>query len=489
MTNRVRVRLGPSPTGDVHIGSIWIAHFNWIFARQQKGDFILRLEDTDQKRLVPGSIEKIYEALDWYGLTPSEGPRQGGEHGPYVQSERLPLYRQYAEQLLEQGSAYYCFCSAERLEQLRSDQQAAKLPPRYDKKCASGSLTEAQERIARGEKPVIRINMPATGQVSFTDLIRGQVTFAYDQIDDSVILKSDGFPTYHLAVVVDDHLMEISHVFRAEEWLPSTPKHLFLYERLGWVPPQFAHFPQILGADKKKLSKRQGATSALAFRDQGYLPEAMRNFLALMGWHPKGDKEILTAEDIIQQFRLEEVNPSGAIFDQTKLDWMNGAYIRQMPLPELRHRLEPWWHLPADEGQDKGWQHQVIQIVRDRMKTLADIDELTSFFFASKWNEAVKDFDPALLIPKKGTQADVQLALTWSNEALRNFSGAWEAPMLKEAIISAIAQENYTNAQILWPLRVTLSLRGASPDVFDLLATLGREESERRIQHLLEKNH
>ncbi len=484
MSSSVRVRLAPSPTGDVHIGTIWLAQFNWLFAKQQGGKFIVRIEDTDQKRLVAGSVAKIYDALSWYGLTPDEGPEQGGPYAPYVQSARLKLYQQHAKQLVEQGSAYYCFCTAARLDEVRAAQQAAKQPPRYDKHCATIPLAEAAPRVAAGESYVIRLNVPTTGTVTFTDLIRGDVTFRYDQIDDSVLLKSDGWPTYHLAVVIDDHLMEVSHVIRGEEWLPSTPKHLLLYERFGWTPPQFAHLPLILGTDKKKLSKRHGATSALSFRELGYLPETMQNFLALMGWHPKGDVETLTRNEVLQQFTLADINSSGAVFDQTKLDWLNGWYIRQLPVEELVSRLKPWWNFPAELNVDDVWLRQVVQIIRDRLTTLRQINELSLFFWPSVWDAELTDFDRSLLIPKKGTTEATAHHLAMTAKWISEYTGEWNAVALKESIMAAIITAGKKNGEILWPLRVALSLRSGSPDVFDLLAVLGKEESLRRLRAL-----
>lgn len=477
----VRVRFAPSPTGDPHIGSIWTAQFNWLFARQHGGKFILRIEDTDQKRLVPGSAQKIYEALNWYGLDPDEGPQQGGEYGPYVQSQRLDTYKKYAQQLVEQGLAYYCFCSTVRLEKLRQEQTAAKQPPRYDKLCAAIAPAEAISRVTAGQTAVIRLNVPTVGTIELIDIIRGRVSFRFDQLDDSVLLKSDGWPTYHLANVVDDHLMAISHVIRAEEWLPSAPKHLLLYQGFGWSPPQFAHLPLLLGSDKSKLSKRHGATAALMFRDEGYLPEALQNFLALMGWHPKGDKEVLTRQEIIEQFRLDQVNPSGAIFDRTKLDWLNGYYLRQMPIDDLLDQLKYFWHIPTGEKPNHDWRRQAIRLVQDRLKKMSEIDEASNFLFPSVWNMEVASFAVGLLIPRKSTMEVVKQDLTWAGTWLAQ-DHQWSADSLKEKTMAAIAQSGKKNGSVLWPVRVALSLRAASPDVFDLLAILGQAESLRRIR-------
>lgn len=480
----VRVRFAPSPTGDPHIGSMWVALFDYIFARQHGGAFVLRLEDTDQNRLVPEAVQNIYDALAWYGLTPDEGPEQDGPFGPYVQSQRRELHQQHARQLVGQGSAYYCFCQPERLAQLRAAQLAAKQPPRYDKHCAALSSDEVTRRLAAGQSAVIRMNLPTAGAVDHDDIIRGRITFQYDQLDDSVLLKSDGFPTYHLAAVVDDHLMHISHVIRAEEWLPSVPKHLFLHRAFGWEPPLYAHLPQLLGADRKKLSKRHGATSALSFRDQGYLPEAMRNFLVLMGWHPKGDDEILSDQEILKQFRLEGVNPSGAVFDQTKLGWMNGAYIRALAPDELARRLKSFWHIPTTALASDDWKRRAIGLVRERMKKLSEVDQLINFVFPSVWDGELGTFDRALLIPKQGSADRARAALAWSADWLTGYAGTWQASALKTAMLAAIAATGKRNVEVLWPVRVALTLRRASPDVFDLLELLGHDESVRRIKTL-----
>lgn len=462
---------------------MWTSLFNWLFARSKGGTFVLRIEDTDQKRLVPGSREAIIEALDWYGLTPDEGPVQGGQYGPYEQSQRLERYKSAAEQLVASGHAYYCFCSPERLEQLRASQTAAKQPPRYDKHCATLGADEVKQRIGAGEAHTIRLNMPSQGTVEHQDLIRGKVTFQYNQIDDSVLLKSDGFPTYHLANVVDDHDMAISHVIRAEEWLPSVPKHLYLYQSFGWAAPQFAHLPLLLGNDRSKLSKRHGATSALAFRDEGYLPEAMVNFMALMGWHPKGEEEVLSRDELVKQFDLSGINPAGAVFDRTKLDWLNGVYIRALPIEELLHRLKDFWHQP--EPVTKEFELGALRLVHDRLVTLRQIDELINFVFASQWDIERKTFTETLLIPKKGTpeatQENLQRMAAWVDA----YAGPWEAPVLKDVIIEFIASNGWKNIDVLWPLRVAISLRSASPDVFDMMALIGKQETLRRIQSFL----
>lgn len=488
----VRVRIAPSPTGEVHIGTIWLAQFDWLLARQHGGTFVLRLEDTDQKRFVAGSADRVNEALAWYGFPPDESPERGGPYAPYVQSQRLDLYKKYALELVEKKLAYSCFCSTERLAKMRQEQTDRKLPPRYDKHCATLTEEEVERRLSAGEPRVIRLNVPAYGTVTHHDIVRGPVQFSLATIDDSVLLKSDGFPTYHLAVVVDDHLMKISHVIRGEEWLPSTPKHLLIYQGLGWQPPLFAHLPLILGPDKRKLSKREGAVSALAFREAGYLPEAMRNFLLLMGWHPKGESEILTLEEMIAQFRLEDINPSGAIFDRTKLDWLNGYYIRQLSLAELRDRIDLWWHRPAADAVSDAWQTMALQLVQDRLHRLGDIDDVINFAFPSVWNAEATTFDRQTLVPKKGTAESARRGLQWALawlESRVDLAGEerlseWQqvSSNVRAAMIAAISSAGMKNVDVLWPVRAALSLRAASPDVFDLLTLVGRDEAMRRMR-------
>lgn len=482
MADTVRVRIAPSPTGEVHIGTIWIAQFCWVFARQHHGSFVLRIEDTDRERLVPGSVDRIYEALEWYGLTPDEGPKQGGPHGPYVQSERLPLYREHAQKLVDQGSAYYCFCTTERLTELRARQTSAKQAPRYDKRCLALSADEVSRRISEGEAHVIRLNVPVQGNIEHHDLVRGSVTFALRQIDDSVLMKSDGFPTYHLAVVIDDHLMRISHVIRAEEWLPSVPKHLLLYKAFGWELPKFAHMPMILGTDRKKLSKRHGAASALSFRDEGYVPEAMKNFLMLMGWRPKGDEEIFTMETAVMQFRLEDVSPSAAIFDRTKLDWMNGMYLRKIPIRQLVSKLNDFWHHPETVHHGEKWKERAVLMVRDRLRTFGSINDLIDFAYPVVWDTMRGSFDRSMLVPKKGSATSVTDSLAWVSTWISGQTGEWTATHLKESMLAGITEGERKNLEVLWPLRVALTLKPASPDVFDVMELIGKDETLRRIK-------
>ncbi|HHE54163.1 MAG TPA: glutamate--tRNA ligase, partial [Caldithrix abyssi] len=325
----VRVRFAPSPTGYVHVGSLRTALYNYLFARHNKGQFVLRIEDTDRNRYVPGAVENLLETLQWAGLDYDEGPEKGGPYGPYFQSERMEIYSQHVQILLEKDAAYPCFCSEERLSAMREEQAQKNLPIMYDGHCRNIPKEQALERM-KNETHVIRLKVPRNGTTIVEDLIRGTVSFENNVIDDQILLKSDGYPTYHLANVVDDHLMKISHVIRGEEWLPSTPKHILLYQAFGWELPQFAHLPLLLNPDRTKLSKRQGDVAVEDYRAKGFLPQALVNFVALLGWNKGDDQEIFSLEELIEYFSLERVNKAGAVFDLKKLEWMNGHYIRNI---------------------------------------------------------------------------------------------------------------------------------------------------------------
>ena len=328
MDKPVRVRYAPSPTGFPHVGNIRTALFNWLWARHTGGKFIVRIEDTDVARTVPGSVESILDSLRWLGIDWDEGPEVGGDHGPYFQSQRLPVYQEIAERLVKEDKAYYCYCSSERLTAMREEQQKQKLPPGYDRHCRCLAGEGPLQLTAQGIKPVVRFKTPLDGQTRFQDLLRGEVVFENSTIDDFVMLKSDGYPTYQMANVIDDHLMEISHVLRGDEWLSSTPRHILLYNALGYQLPVFAHMPLILGPDRSKLSKRHGAATLTEYREQGYLPETMLNFLALLGWSLDEKTELFTRQQLIDNFSLERISRTAAIFNKEKMDWMNGVYLR-----------------------------------------------------------------------------------------------------------------------------------------------------------------
>ena len=371
-----RVRFAPSPTGVPHIGNIRTALFDWLLARQSGGQFIVRIEDTDQKRFNPQSLDKILEILKFLGLNWDEGPQVHGPHGPYFQSQRLDLYRKIAEELVNKGAAYYCFCSPQRLEKIRKAQQAKGQVPRYDRHCLSLSQKEIEEKKRAG-KYVIRLKMPDNKIFTWHDLIQGDISINSKEVDDQVLLKSDGYPTYHLAVVVDDHDMRITHILRGVEWISSTPKHLAIYEALGWQVPQIAHLPLILGPDKSKLSKRHGAKSILDYRDQGYLKEALINFMVYLGWSYKDNAQLLSLEDLVKVFNVKNIQKQNCIFDVQKLDWFNGQYIRMKSDKELMELLKPF----APKNADKETLLKIIPLIKERIVKLSDFNEIAGFFF------------------------------------------------------------------------------------------------------------
>lgn len=476
-TKEVRVRVAPSPTGFMHVGTLRMALYNFVFARKHGGRFVLRIEDTDRARLVEGALENIVETLHAFSLDPDEGPRwqdskivEQGEHGPYTQSKRLPIYKQYADQLVAQNAAYYCFCTPERLEELRQSQEAQKQAPKYDKHCLNLPAAEVQQRVASGERHVIRLNVPADQMIKFIDQVRGEVAISTNDVDDQVLIKSDGFPTYHLAVVVDDYLMKITHIIRGEEWLPSTPKHILLYNAFGWDLPQFVHLPLLLSKSKKKLSKRDGDVSVKDFLAQGYLPQALLNFVALLGWNPKTEQEIFTLAELIEQFDVSKTNKSGAIFDLEKLDWLNGHYIRQLSAPELYDHVLP--HLNAAGLNPENYPRQFIEAVlkleQDRLKKLSEIGERVGYFF----NEPQYDAD--LLVWKKSNREATQQNLQAIYSKLQEIDGSnYEQTFLETEIKNFLSQNNIGTGDALWPLRVALSGLPASPSPFEIMGAFG----------------
>ncbi|MFA4818443.1 MAG: glutamate--tRNA ligase [Patescibacteria group bacterium] len=473
----VRVRFAPSPTGELHIGGARTALYNFLFARQHQGQFVIRIEDTDQTRLVEGSLERILNGLKWLGLSWDEGPDVGGKYGPYVQSDRTKLYKAYASELIAKGAAYYCFCSAERLTELRTQQQSNSLPTRYDGKCANLSHRAITAKINRAEVNVVRLRIPA-GHTEFNDIVRGPMTIANKTVDEQVLLKSDGYPTYHLANVVDDHLMQISHIIRGEEWLPSTVKHIIIYQALGWDIPKFAHLSNVLNANRAKLSKRKdGASVWLAtYIEQGYLPAALVNFLALLGWHPVDNQEIFSTADLIKTFNLERVQKAGAIFDITKLNWFNSAYIKNLPVLELNNLLKPFY---LKLGQQYGCGRQdtinLTQILQPRLVILGDVNNSAVWFFKA-------DAAPSsgLLIPPDGSAGKTLIAIQTmlnSTAAL----GEWSLSNIQKRLEQIKQANQFTNQEFLWPVRVALSGEKQSPDVPSLLFALGQEEATRRL--------
>jgi len=478
MPSEVRVRVAPSPTGDPHVGTGYIALFNYAFARQQGGKFVLRIEDTDRARSTPESERAIFAALRWIGLDYDEGPDVGGPFGPYRQSERSEIYRQYAQILLDRGAAYRCFCTPERLDALRTQQREAKLSLlKYDRLCLSLSDAEVQRRVAAGEPHVVRLRIP-DGQTPYNDRLRGTIAFQNETIDDQVLLKSDGFPTYHLANVVDDHLMGITHVCRAEEWITSTPKHVLLYQAFGWDMPEFIHMPLLRNADRSKISKRKNPTSLDWYRAQGYLPEALLNFLALMGFSIPDERQIFSVAEMIETFSWDRVKTSGPVFDLTKLDWLNGEYIRKLSLDALADRLAAFH--PQAAAADRAYVRALAPLVQERLKKLSDLDTVGGFFFA----EAL-DYDPALLIAKKSMREE---ALGVLDAALGAFGGAtdWAVQPLEEAGKALCDRHGWNVAIAFMTLRVAITGRTASPPLFESMAVLGRVRSLARLRNAAE---
>lgn len=472
MASTVRVRIAPSPTGDPHVGTAYIALFNRCFARQQGGKFVLRIEDTDRARSTPESERAIFASLRWLGLDYDEGPDVGGPFGPYRQSERSAIYREHADLLLARGAAYRCFCTAERLEALRREQRAAKLDPRYDRHCLSLPEAEAERRAAAGEPHVVRLRVPE-GQTSYHDRLRGAITFQNSTIDDQVLLKSDGFPTYHLANVVDDHLMQITHVCRAEEWITSTPKHVLLYQAFGWEMPEFIHMPLLRNADRSKISKRKNPTSLDWYRAEGYLPEALLNFLALMGFSMPDEREVFTLAEMTEAFSWDRVKTGGPVFDLTKLDWLNGVYIRSLPEPELARRLAEANARAA--SAPPGYLAAIVPLVRERLKKLGDFDEWASFFFTDPL-----EYGPDLLVPKKATRQEAHAMLAASAQALAQVA-EWTPASLEDAGKALCAARQWKPANVFMALRVAITGRTASPPLFESMAVVGRDRSLARI--------
>jgi glutamyl-tRNA synthetase len=471
----VRVRYAPSPTGAPHIGNLRTALFDWLWARHTGGVFILRVEDTDQTREVENGLELIMESLRFLGLNWDEGPDVGGPYGPYRQSERLPIYHEHARRLLASGHAYYCYCSEARLEQMRKEQQARGETTRYDHRCRFLSPEERAAHERAGIPKVVRLAVPLDGKTAFRDFIHGDISIENKSVDDQVLLKSDGFPTYHLAVVVDDHLMRITHILRADEWIPSIPKHVLLYNAFGWEIPAMGHVPIVLGPDKKRLAKRHGATSVLEFRDEGYLPEAMINFLARLGWSYDDKTELFTREQLIEYFTLETIGHTPGIFDHAKLEWMNGEYIRRLSADDLANRLLPFL-TRAGLRTNLATVHQIAPLVRERIKKLGEIVALADFLF-----EADLEYNPKLLIGPKMNAVLARAALRAAQGTLEKYS-TFDAEEKIEAELRAAAEQlGLKNAQFFGTLRVAVTGKTVSPPLMGSLRILGREKTLRRI--------
>ncbi len=477
MSNKpVRVRFAPSPTGFLHVGGARTALFNWLFARHHDGVFILRIEDTDRTRYQPEALEDIMEGLRWLGLGWDEGPEVGGDYAPYFQSQRLDIYQEYARKHVESGHAYYCYCSPERLALMREEQRRRGDPNvGYDRHCRYLTARERAEYDALGIVPVVRLKVPLEGQTSFHDVLHGDTTVDNARLDDLVLLKSDGYPTYHLANVVDDHLMEISHIMRADEWLPSVPRHVLLYQAFGWEIPVYAHLPIILApTGKGKLSKRHGGVAVHEFRREGYLPEAMVNFLALVGWAYDDKTEFFTRQGLIEKFSLEGVSKSPAAFSYDKLEWMNGTYIRQLELDDLAERLMPFL-TGADLPADLATVRRIVPLVQERLKKLAEVVEWTDFFFTAEL-----DYDPQLLIGKKMTPAESLAALRKARETLTALPDFGEET-LERALRALVEELSLKARQLFGIIRVAATGKKVAPPRFGTLSVLGQERVLERL--------
>jgi glutamyl-tRNA synthetase len=500
---KIRLRFAPSPTGYLHIGSLRTVLFDYLAAKSLGGALILRVEDTDQKREVEGAVKNLIEILDWVGIKFDEGPgliraatngahanvlEDVGKFGPYIQSQRLPIYKKYADKILNLKEAYPCFCTSERLEKMRADQQAKKLPPRYDRTCRDLSEKEIGEKIKNGEKFVIRQKMPLEGEIIVHDELRGDIKFRAEELDDHVLIKSNGIPTYQFASVIDDHEMEISHVLRGDEWISSFPKNILLYKSFGWTPPIFIHLPLVLDKKGGKLSKRGNDVAVEDYKEKGYLPEALLNFCALLGWHPKSDNEILSLKELEKEFNIPDLSVSPAIFDVEKLDYFNGYYIRHKNIDELVELCMPYLKgnlkkTKKQKNKKTDFIKKVIKLEQERLKKLSEIGELTEFFFVDKL-----EYPAELLVWKKMENNQVKKNLEKIHELLEKIpEGNWTNDSIEEDLKSYIEAKNERVGEYLWPMRAALTGREASPSPFDVAEVLGKEECLKRIKQAINK--
>jgi glutamyl-tRNA synthetase len=522
----VRVRFAPSPTGFLHIGGLRTCLFNYLFAKKNKGKFILRIEDTDRERYVEGATENLIRTLHRVGLKYDEGPvlielskisnsvqiKDKGKYGPYIQSRRLHIYQNLAQKLIDEGYAYYCFCTPEELEKMRQEQIAKKIAPHYDERCRKLSQAEINQKLRSGCPYVIRLKVPEVGTIKFKDLIRGEIEFDLSKIDDQVLVKSDGWPTYHLANVIDDHLMNITHVIRGEEWLPSMPKHLLIYQAFGWQPPQFAHLPLLLNPDRSKLSKRQGDIAVEEYLAKGYLPEALLNFIALLGWSPDTNQEIFTLKELIKQFSIEKIQKAGAIFNREKLDWINGYYIRKMNINNLTQLcipylvqaglIEPLKNQKSTRSSDRvprsndrikyqiiktkeivefKWLKKIVALEQERLKRLDEIREKTQYFFADQI-----EYNPTILIWRKMTNETVKDNLNLVKQELEKLPKNKFTTKNIQNKLNLLAK-NYGTGEIFWPFRVALTGLEASPPPAEIAEILGKEKTLKRIENAINK--
>ena len=487
-TGKPRLRFAPSPTGFQHIGGFRTALFSWLHARHSGGQFILRIEDTDTARTVDGAVDDLIKGLNWLGMDYDEGPIIGGPYGPYYQVQRKALYQQYANQLIASGHAYRCYCTPERLDQMRKEQQAKKLPPRYDRRCRYLTAEERAANEASGLPWTVRFAMPLDGETVVHDHLHGDMAFKNSDLNDMVIIKSDGLALYHLAHIVDDHLMGITHVLRAEEWISSAPLHVQIYKALGWPLPLFYHVPDVLGKDKKKLSKRRNAPSWSDFAREGYLPEAVFNFMALLGWSYDDKTEFFTRDELIKVFTLDRVGVSGGIYDPDKLLWMNGVYIRQLSLDKLVERTLPYLERPAEEGGlpdsvrrplDREYTKQVLRLEQERMKTLGEAASRIAFFYVDELT-----YSPAILIEKGMDSARTLDALIHARNLLTALE-SWDATLMEPPMRELAKTLTLKPGQLFGAVRVAVSGSNATPPLFQMMEVMGRNVTLARIEQAI----
>lgn len=476
----IRVRFAPSPTGYLHVGGARTALFNYLFARHNRGSFILRIEDTDRNRFKKGALEEIFDSLRWLGLDWDEGPEIEGEYGPYFQSHRSDLYKKHAGQLINSGHAYRCFCTIERLSRIREDQEKAKVAhvSGYDRHCRNLSSEDEYKFLDQGKPYVVRLKIPLDRRVSFLDMVRGEIDYNSNDLDDLVLLKSDGYPTYHLANVVDDHLMRISHVLRGDEWITSTPRHVIIYEAFGWELPKFAHLPVILASSGGKLSKRKGAASVMDYKNEGYLPGALVNFLALLGWAPGDDREEMSISELIELFSLEKVNPKSSVFDEKKLEWMNGLYMRKCDVESIAEDVLAKWKelkfISPEDCLDNPKLKQIISMMKERSKKLSDLVDNSVYFFRDPETYEEK----AVRKRWKGNAVDIMRDLTDIMDKAENFTRNY-----LEDIFRSYAEKNtLSGGKLIHPVRLAVTGVSFGPGLFEILEILGKDTAIRRMK-------
>lgn len=483
----MRTRFAPSPTGFLHVGALRTALFAWLVAKKTGGTFTLRIEDTDQAREVAGATANIIRTLTLAGIPPDEGVMldpsgaviEKGAYGPYHQSKRLAIYQEHLQSLLKNGHAYHCFCTSERLDAMRKKQQELRQAPMYDRTCIDLPKEEVEKRIAAGEKYVVRMKIPREETVTYDDAIYGSLSFKGYTIDDQVLLKSDGFPTYHLAHVVDDYLMKTDIVIRGEEWLSSLPKHLILFRMFGWTPPKYAHVPLLLNKDRTKLSKRQNDVAAEDYLTKGYLPETLLNFLALLGWNPGTEQELFSLAELVQAFTLERVQKSGAIFDLEKLDWLQGQWMRRIPAPEFASRIRPLVEAVYPAAKNDRSFTERAALIQERITFMSEAPEMLAFLYVTP----VPTMDLVASPKQKITPADVPRIVSFLTTQLCNIDAAqWSRDAIVSTLEAALPASGFKKGQILWPLRAILTGREFSPGAYEVAALLGRDETLKRLQ-------